>query len=164
MRLDRRYVGSVVAVSSALLVWLALVVAMLWSTLSATERGALPPLSADRVAIVTATNDFVTTPIASAFGVADLIATRLERDAGGTITGRIAGIPSFRDGKVVRVEQWLAGDGSGWADFERITVYSDSWNDLPLLERATDPVAVSPSAELAAIAAERRWPVLKLFA
>nr|WP_246294957.1 HAD family phosphatase [Schlegelella koreensis] len=117
----------------------------------------------DRVAIVTSTNDFVTAPIARAFGVAELIATTLERDATGTITGRIAGVASFREGKVTRVEAWLADQGLGWSDFGRISVYSDSWNDLPLLERATEPVAVSPSAELAAIASERGWRVLNLF-
>ena len=117
----------------------------------------------DLVALVTATNDFVTAPIAKAFGIADLIAVRLERDAGGTITGRIAGVPSYREGKVTRVGQWLADQGAAWRDFERISVYSDSPNDLPLLELATDPVATNPSPLLEAIARERGWRILNLF-
>jgi HAD superfamily hydrolase (TIGR01490 family) len=117
----------------------------------------------DLIALVTATNDFVTAPIARALGIADLLAVRLERDAGGTITGRIAGTPSYRDGKVARVQEWLAERGCGWADFDRISVYSDSVNDLPLLERATDPVATNPTPALQAIAEARGWRILKLF-
>lgn len=117
----------------------------------------------DLTALVTATNDFITGPIAQAFGITDLIAVRLARGGGGTITGRIDGTPSYREGKVTRVQEWLAGHGAGWADFERISVYSDSMNDLPLLERATEPVATNPSAALQKIAEERGWRILKLF-
>jgi HAD superfamily hydrolase (TIGR01490 family) len=117
----------------------------------------------DIIALVTATNDFITAPIAQAFGIADLIAVRLERGPGGTITGRIAGTPSYREGKVARVQEWLAERRADWADFERISVYSDSVNDLPLLERATDPVATNPSPALQAIAQARGWRILKLF-
>jgi HAD superfamily hydrolase (TIGR01490 family) len=117
----------------------------------------------DRIALVTATNDFVTAPIAAAFGIADLLAVRLERDAGGTITGRIDGTPSYREGKVERVQEWLAAEGRSWGEFERISVYSDSVNDLPLLERATDPVATNPSAALREVAESRGWRVLQLF-
>lgn len=117
----------------------------------------------DLVAIVTATNEFVTRPIAQAFGVPELLAIELERDAGGTVTGAIKGVPTYQDGKVVRVEQWLAARQAGWNDFGRITVYSDSINDLPLLERATDPVATNPSAALEAVASERGWAILRLF-
>ena len=117
----------------------------------------------DAIALVTATNDFVTAPIATAFGIGRLIAVRLERGPGGTITGRIEGTPSYREGKVARVEQWLADEGAGWSDFERISVYSDSVNDLPLLERATDPVATNPSPALEAIARARGWHILKPF-
>ena len=117
----------------------------------------------DLVALVTATNDFVTAPIAQAFGIADLLAVRLERDAGGTITGRIEGTPSYREGKVARVQEWLAQHGKSWVDFNRISVYSDSVNDLPLLERATDPVATNPTPALQAIAEARGWRILKLF-
>jgi len=117
----------------------------------------------DRIALVTATNDFVTAQIAKAFGTADLIAIRLERDAFGTITGRIDGVPSYREGKVTRVGQWLTGQGAHWSDFGRIAVYSDSLNDLPLLERATDPIATNPSPQLEAIAKERGWRIMNLF-
>ena len=117
----------------------------------------------DLLAIVTSTNDFITTPIAAAFGIESLIATRLERDAAGRPTGRIEGTPALREGKVARVGQWLAQGGGGWGDFERISVYSDSPNDLPLLERATDPVAANPSPELEAVARERGWRILRLF-
>jgi len=118
----------------------------------------------DRLAIVTSTSDFVTAPIAAAFGVESLIATRLERGADGTPTGRIDGVPAFREGKVARVGQWLAASGAGWSDFARISVYSDSLNDLALLERATDPVATNPSPELEAVARARGWRILTLFA
>ncbi len=117
----------------------------------------------DLVALVTATNDFITAPIARAFGIADLIAVRLARGAGGTITGCIDGTPSYREGKVTRVREWLGERGKGWADFGRISVYSDSVNDLPLLERATDPVATNPTPALRQIAEARGWRVLKLF-
>lgn len=117
----------------------------------------------DLIALVTATNEFVTTPIAAAFGIEHLIAVRLERDARGTITGRIKGVPSYREGKVARVDEWLAAEGALWRDFERVSVYSDSLNDLPLLERATDPVATNPSPALEAIARERGWRILNLF-
>jgi HAD superfamily phosphoserine phosphatase-like hydrolase len=115
------------------------------------------------VAIVTATNEFITRPIAQAFGVPDLLAIELERDAAGAATGAIRGVPTYQDGKVTRVGQWLAAQGAGWDDFGRITVYSDSINDLPLLERATDPVATNPSAALEAVATERGWRILRLF-
>jgi len=118
----------------------------------------------DRLALVTSTSDFITAPIAAAFAIDALIATRLERAADGTPTGRIAGVPAFREGKVARVGQWLAASGTDWAGFSRISVYGDSVNDLALLEKATDPVATNPSPELEAIARARGWRVLHLFA
>ena len=117
----------------------------------------------DRMALVTSTNDFITAPIAAAFGIDALIATRLERDAAGAPTGRIEGTAALREGKVARVGQWLAEAGLDWGDFGRISVYSDSPNDLPLLERATDPVATNPSPELEAVARERGWRIVRLF-
>jgi len=117
----------------------------------------------DLVALVTATNEFITAPIARAFGIADLIAVRLARGQGGTITGCIDGTPSYREGKVVRIDEWLATRGLAWTDFSRISVYSDSVNDLPMLERATDAVATNPSPALEAIAVERGWRLLRLF-
>lgn len=117
---------------------------------------------AGEVAIVTATNEFVTRPIAEAFGVTELIAVELERDAEGRLTGEISGTPSFREGKVVRVEQWLAARGLGWDDVET-TFYTDSMNDLALLEKATHPVATNPDERLRALATERGWRILDLF-
>ena len=120
----------------------------------------------DVVAIVTATNEFVTRPIAQAFGVDELIAVELERDtsAGGTgwFTGGIRGVPSFREGKVTRVAQWLKVRDLDWSDVH-ITFYSDSMNDLPLLERANVAVATNPEDRLRALARERGWRILDLF-
>lgn len=117
----------------------------------------------DSVIIVTATNAFVTRPIATAFGVDELIAIDLERDASGALTGGIHGTPSFREGKVARVEQWLAARGLSWASVAHSTFYSDSINDLPLLEKVNEPVATNPDPRLQAIASERGWRILNLF-
>ena len=116
----------------------------------------------DAVAIVTATNEFVTRPIADAFGVAELIAIDLAKDAQGEYTGEIAGTPSFREGKVLRVESWLAQRSLGWQDIEA-TFYSDSMNDLPLLEKVTNPVATNPDERLRELAVARGWRILDLF-
>jgi HAD superfamily hydrolase (TIGR01490 family) len=116
----------------------------------------------DTVMIVTATNEFVTRPIAQAFGVSELIAVELERDASGWITGEIKGTPSFREGKVTRVEHWLAEKGLGWTDVQ-MSFYSDSMNDLPLLEKAQHPVATNPDKRLRQLATERGWRILDLF-
>jgi HAD superfamily hydrolase (TIGR01490 family) len=120
----------------------------------------------DIVAIVTATNEFVTRPIAQAFGVDELIAVELERepsdDGAGWFTGAIRGVPSFREGKVVRVEAWLQERGLDW-DTVHTTFYSDSMNDLPLLEKATVPVATNPDERLRALAVSRGWRILDLF-
>jgi HAD superfamily hydrolase (TIGR01490 family) len=117
----------------------------------------------DEVIIITATNEFVTHPISAAFGVEHLIAIELEHDARGEPTGAICGTPSFREGKVARVEQWLSARGLVWADVQHSTFYSDSINDLPLLEKVHEPVATNPDARLQAIAMARGWRVLNLF-
>jgi len=117
----------------------------------------------DRVVIATSTNEFITRPIADAFGVATLVATQLERDAQGRVTGRIRGVPSLREGKVTRVQQWLQSEGLRLADFGASVFYSDSTNDLPLLELVSEPVATNPSPALEAIARERGWRILHLF-
>ena len=118
------------------------------------------------VIVVTATNEFVTRPIAKAFGADELMAVDLERDSApggsGWFTGEVRGIPSFREGKVLRVEAWLAARGLGWADVHS-TFYSDSINDLPLLEKANVPVATNPDEPLRAIAQARGWRILELF-
>jgi HAD superfamily hydrolase (TIGR01490 family) len=116
----------------------------------------------DQVIIITATNEFVTRPIARVFGVQELIAVELERGPDGWITGEIAGVPSAREGKVERVAQWLAARGLAWAAVEA-TFYSDSTNDLPLLEAVDHPVATNPDERLRAIATERGWRILDLF-
>ncbi len=118
----------------------------------------------DLVAIATSTNEFITRPIAKAFGVDALIATELERDASGHVTGRIRGTPSLGQGKLLRVEQWLAAQGRRLSDFAASVCYSDSLNDLPLLEAVSEPVATNPSPALAALARQRRWRILDLFA
>ena len=118
----------------------------------------------DLVAVVTATNEFVTTPIVEAFGVPHLLAVKLMRGQHGQVTGAIDGVPTFKEGKITRVEQWLAERYLSLDAFERVSFYSDSMNDLPLLERATDPVATNPSPPLEAIALARGWRILKLFA
>lgn len=116
----------------------------------------------DECILVTATNSFVTGPIARRFGISHLIATDPEqRD--GRFTGGVAGTPSFQAGKVTRTEQWLAARQKSWTDCGRITFYSDSINDLPLLEKATHPVATNPDSRLEAIARDRGWDILKLF-
>lgn len=120
--------------------------------------------SGDLMAIVTATNEYVTQPIAEAFGVPHLIAVQLDRDEQGDYTGAVRGVPSYQEGKVVRVLDWLGELGHAWEDFERITFYSDSMNDLPLLERVSHPVATNPTPELEHLARERGWNILKLFA
>ena len=112
--------------------------------------------------IVTATNEFITRPIALAFGVEELIAVQLERGPDGWITGEIQGVPSMREGKVERVAQWLAARGLGWSDVEA-TFYSDSMNDLPLLEAVDHPVATNPDETLRGIASQRGWRILDLF-
>jgi HAD superfamily hydrolase (TIGR01490 family) len=112
-------------------------------------------------AVVTATNSFVTGPIAREFGIEHLIATEPEA-VDGRFTGRVAGQPCFREGKILRVEQWLGREGRRLGDFARSAYYSDSHNDLPLLERVTHPVAVDPDEALAAEARRRGWPMISL--
>src|SRR3954468_3144442 len=102
----------------------------------------------DLCAIITATNSFVTRPIAREFGIEHLIATEPEQK-NGRFTGKVAGVPCFREGKVQRLEEWLAARGERLAGFAASTLYSDSHNDLALLEHVTQPVAVDPDEKLA---------------
>jgi HAD superfamily hydrolase (TIGR01490 family) len=116
----------------------------------------------DHVMVVTATNEFVTRPIAKALGIQELIAVELAKDSTGWITGEILGTPSFKAGKVARVEAWLSAHQKSWQDVH-ITFYSDSLNDLPLLEKAQTPVATNPDARLRQLATDRGWRILELF-
>ena len=114
-----------------------------------------------RVAITTATNRFITELTAEHLGVADLIATE-PQCLGGRFTGRLVGTPNMRGGKVLRLQQWLAQQGWSLSELDS-TAYSDSINDLPLLEAVTQPVCAQPDAKLERIALERGWPVVRWF-
>jgi HAD superfamily hydrolase (TIGR01490 family) len=111
-------------------------------------------------AIVTATNRFITAPIARELGVPHLLATDIE-EVDGVFTGRGRGTPTFREGKITCVNEWLAARGTKLTDYES-WFYSDSLNDLPLLELVTHPVAVDPDDTLRARATERAWPIISL--
>jgi HAD superfamily hydrolase (TIGR01490 family) len=115
----------------------------------------------DARAIVTATNSFVTAPIAREFGIEHLVATEPEQHHG-EFTGRVAGQPCFREGKVARVHEWLAEHGLHWRSFEETWFYSDSLNDLPLLAQVTHPVAVDPDETLKEAALEKGWMIISL--
>jgi HAD superfamily hydrolase (TIGR01490 family) len=113
----------------------------------------------DLVAVVTATNSFITRPIADLYGIRYLVATEPEVIAG-RFTGRPEGLPCFREGKLARVRSWLGGLGASLEGFESSWFYSDSHNDLPLLSAVTHPVAVDPDPTLARHAGGRGWAVL----
>ncbi len=115
----------------------------------------------DLCAIVTATNSFVTGPICREFGIPHLIAT-IPAQEEGQFTGAPRGLPAFREGKIVRVDAWLEALGLWWGAFEQSWFYSDSLNDLPLLQKVSHPVAVDPDDTLRAHAAAQGWPILSL--
>jgi HAD superfamily hydrolase (TIGR01490 family) len=115
----------------------------------------------DLCAMVTATNSFVTGPICREFGISHLVAT-VPAHENGRFTGAPRGMPAFRAGKIERVNVWLEELGLWWGAFERSTFYSDSHNDLPLLEMVSHPVAVDPDDTLRAHAGQRGWPILSL--
>ena len=128
-------------------------------TTAARELAAKHLEAGDTCVVITATNSFVTAPIAGAFGIDNLIATEPEQKDG-EFTGGVNGVPSFREGKITRLEQWLAERGWNWDSFEDTTFYSDSLNDLPLLCRVKHPVAVKPDDTLRAHAEREKWPIL----
>ena len=111
--------------------------------------------------IITATNSFVTAPIAQALGIDHLIATDPEQ-IDGQFTGRVAGVPCFQKGKITRLEQWLDEQNLTWLSFLQSWFYSDSLNDLPLLSKVTHPVAVDPDDTLRAHAQKNNWPIISL--
>ena len=113
----------------------------------------------DLVAVVTATNSFITRPIAGLYGISHLVATEPET-INGRFTGRATGEPCFRAGKLSRVKDWLAAMDSNLGDFAESWFYSDSHNDLPLLSSVTHPVAVDPDPLLHELASARGWPVM----
>jgi HAD superfamily hydrolase (TIGR01490 family) len=124
-------------------------------------RALLEDHSDDLRAVITATNSFVTAPIVREFGIENLIATDPEQ-VNGEFTGAVSGIPCFREGKVARIELWLASRGTSLGAFGESWFYSDSLNDLPLLERVTHPVAVDPDDTLRVHAVRRGWPIISL--
>ena len=115
----------------------------------------------DLCLVITATNSFVTKPIAQAYGIAHLIGTDPEM-VNGAYTGGVAGVPSFQEGKVTRLKLWLAERGQELADFEQSYFYSDSHNDLPLMKLVTHPVAVDADAKLTDYAQQHGWPHISL--
>jgi HAD superfamily hydrolase (TIGR01490 family) len=115
----------------------------------------------DLCLIITATNSFVTKPIATAYGIEHLIGTDPEM-VNGEYTGGVSGVPSFQAGKVTRINQWLAERNQKLSDFETSYFYSDSHNDLPLMKLVTNPVAVDADEPLTAYAKERNWPLISL--
>jgi HAD superfamily hydrolase (TIGR01490 family) len=117
----------------------------------------------DLIVIITATNRFVTAPIAKAFGVANLIAAEPELTPDGEITGKLVGVPTSGPGKVVHTNDWLAARGKSLASFPCSYFYSDSQNDIPLLSAVTHPIATNPNALLKAHAQAQGWPLLNLF-
>ena len=117
----------------------------------------------DLCALVTATNCFVTGPIAREFRIPHLVAT-VPAQENGQFTGKPRGTPAFREGKIERVDTWLETLGLWRGAFARTWFYSDSFNDLPLLEAVSNPVAVHPDDTLRAHAEKSGWPILNLYA
>ena len=115
----------------------------------------------DVCVIITATNSFVTAPIAREFGVEHLIATEPEQQ-NGEFTGGVTGEPSFREGKIIRLESWMAQRGWNWDSFADSCFYSDSLNDLPLLARVKNPIAVDPDDTLRDHAEKQGWRIMSL--
>ncbi len=115
----------------------------------------------DLCLVITATNSFVTRPIATAYGIEYLIGTDPEM-VNGKYTGGVIGVPSFQEGKVARINQWLAERGQRLSDFEASYFYSDSHNDLPLMKLVTHPVAVDADPTLTEYAKQQKWPQISL--
>lgn len=118
-------------------------------------------LDGDLCIIITATNRFVTAPIAKTLGIQHLIATEPEQE-NGEFTGRVSGTPCFREGKITCLENWLDAHNLTWLSFLQSWFYSDSLNDLPLLNKVTHPVAVDPDNTLRNHAEKNNWPIISL--
>ncbi len=130
-------------------------------TVAAQDLVAKHRATGDVCVIITATNSFITSPIAQEFGIEHLIATEPE-ERDGEFTGCVVGVPCFREGKVARLESWLAQQGWGWESLSDSYFYSDSLNDLPLLKKVRHPVAVDPDETLRSYAEQHGWPILAL--
>jgi HAD superfamily hydrolase (TIGR01490 family) len=115
----------------------------------------------DLCVVITATNSFVTKPIATAYGIEHLIGTDPEM-IDGQYTGGVQGVPSFQEGKVTRINDWLKARGQQLGDFSKSYFYSDSHNDLPLMKLVTNPVAVDADPTLTAYAISHEWPQISL--
>ena len=115
----------------------------------------------DLIIVITATNSFITKPIAELFGIKNLIGTDPEEKEG-EFTGKVSGLPSFKEGKVTRLEAWLKGKNLSLASFENSYFYSDSHNDLPLMQKVTHPVAVDSDDILSEYATSKGWPQISL--
>ena len=115
----------------------------------------------DLIIVITATNSFITRPIAELFGIENLIGTDPEEKEG-EFTGKVSGLPSFKEGKVTRLEAWLKGKNLSLASFENSYFYSDSHNDLPLMQKVTHPVAVDSDDVLSEYAKSKGWPQISL--
>lgn len=113
----------------------------------------------DELLLLSATNEFIITPIAHAFGIHNVIGIALETDAANNYTGNYIGTPSFQEGKITRLREWLAERNLCLAHFDKVYFYSDSHNDLPLLRQVNTPVAVNPDAILLAEARQEGWPI-----
>ncbi|QEY26122.1 histidinol-phosphatase [Neisseria zalophi] len=114
----------------------------------------------DELLVISSTNEFIITPICHLFGIKNIIGTQLETDADGNYTGNYIGTPSLKEGKITRLNEWLAARGETQESYGKIYFYSDSKNDLPLLRIVSDPVAVNPDETLQREAEEKGWPVL----
>ena len=117
--------------------------------------------SGDLCVIITATNSFVTKPIATAYGIEHLIGSEPEM-VNGEFTGGVVGVPTYREGKVIRINQWLEERGAKLSEYEVSYFYSDSHNDLPLLNLVTNPVAVDADEALTEYAIKQDWPQISL--
>ena len=128
---------------------------------SVTPDQAIIKIVQDELLIITATNSYITKPIGDLFGIDDLIGTDLE-EVGGEFTGKVKGIPSFKEGKVDRLNLLLKQKKLTFEDFEQIFFYSDSQNDLPLLRAVSNPVAANPDEVLKKEAVKNKWPIISL--
>ena len=117
-------------------------------------------MAGDETLVISSTNEFIITPICHLFSITNIIGTQLETGTDGRYTGNYIGTPSFREGKINRLNQWLAERGETLESYGKTYFYSDSKNDLPLLSLVNEPVAVNPDAELEQEAKEKGWPVL----